>query len=66
MTKPLKIYQRLLADRSLLVSFRDLERLLEAFGWSLKRIKGSHRHYYHPQVPNILTINPDGASAHRY
>jgi predicted RNA binding protein YcfA (HicA-like mRNA interferase family) len=40
--------------------------LLEAFRWEHKRTKGSHRTYAHPDVPAVLTINPDGNSAHRY
>lgn len=66
MTKPSKLYKKLLADPDTIISFRDFERLLEAFGWEHKRTKGSHRHYAHPSVPSILTINPDGKSAHRY
>jgi len=66
MTKPSKLYEQLLANPTATVSFRDFERLLEAFGWELKRTKGSHRHYAHARVPTILTINPDGKSAHRY
>ncbi len=66
MTKPNKLYERLLADPGTIISFREFERLLEAFGWEHKRTKGSHRHYSHPQVPAVLTLNPDGKSAHRY
>ena len=66
MTKPDKLYQQLLSSSSRTVSFRDFERLLEAFGWVHRRTKGSHRHYTHPGVPTVLTINPDGKSAHRY
>ena len=66
MTKPSKLYEQLLADPGKIVSFRDFEKLLEAFGWEHKRTKGSHRHYIHGGVPTVLTINPDGKSAHRY
>ena len=66
MTKPSKLYEQLLANPSTLISFRDFERLLEAFGWQHKRTKGSHRHYVHSCVPFVLTINSDGKSAHRY
>ena len=66
MTKSSDLYERLLANPALIISFRDLERLLEAFGWQHKRTKGSHRHYLHSSVPFVLTINPDGKSAHRY
>ena len=66
MTKPERLYEQLLASTSRTISFRDFERLLEAFGWVHKRTKGSHRHYVHANVPTVLTINPDGKSAHRY
>ena len=66
MTKASKLYEQLLDNSGTIISFRDFERLLEAFGWQHRRTKGSHRHYVHPSVPLILTINPDGKSAHRY
>ena len=66
MTKPDKLYQQLLASSSRSISFRDLERLVIAFGFELRRTRGSHRHYAHLKVPLVLTINPDKASAHRY
>ena len=66
MTKPAKLYEQLLANPSAIISFRDFERLLEAFGWEHKRTKRSHRHYVHPNVPFVLTINRDANAAHRY
>jgi len=66
MTKASKLYEQLLAYPGTIISFRDFEWLLDAFGWEHKRTKGSHRQYTHPRVPTVLTINPDGKSAHRY
>lgn len=66
MTKPAKLYEDLLANPGKIIGFRDFERLLDAFGWEHRRTKGSHRHYSHPRVSTILTINPDGKSARRY
>jgi predicted RNA binding protein YcfA (HicA-like mRNA interferase family) len=66
MTKPSKLYEQLLDKPGTIISFRDFERLIEAFGWEYKRTKGSHRQYVHPEVPSVLTINPDDKSAHRY
>lgn len=66
MTKPDKLYQQLLQSTERSVSFRDFERLLLAFGFKHKRTVGSHRHYRHPSVPFIVTINPDGKEAYRY
>jgi predicted RNA binding protein YcfA (HicA-like mRNA interferase family) len=66
MTKPDKLYQQLLASSSRSVSFRDYERLVLAFGFRLQRVRGSHRHYTHPNVPTVLSINPNKGDAHRY
>lgn len=65
MTKPSKLYASLLANPARLISFRDFERLLIAFGFEHDRTVGSHRHYVHARVPHILTINP-GKDAKRY
>lgn len=46
--------------------FEDLEGLFRACGFVLKRVRGSHRHYKHPSVPYILTLNPQGKAAHQY
>lgn len=66
MTKPSKLYEQLLANPGAIISFRDFERLIEAFGWVHRRTRGSHRHYVHSAVSTVLTINPDGKAAHRY
>jgi predicted RNA binding protein YcfA (HicA-like mRNA interferase family) len=31
-------------------------RLLEADGWRLKRVTGSHRHFVHPEKPGLVTV----------
>ena len=31
-------------------------RKIEADGWELVRIKGSHHHYKHPTKPGIVTV----------
>jgi predicted RNA binding protein YcfA (HicA-like mRNA interferase family) len=65
MTKPSKVYASLRDNPAQIISFRDFERLLVAFGFSHRRTVGSHRHYRHPQVPSILTVNA-GKDAKRY
>lgn len=35
---------------------RDLIRLLEAEGWFLVAVRGSHHHYKHPQKPGRVTV----------
>ncbi|HET7443517.1 MAG TPA: type II toxin-antitoxin system HicA family toxin [Solirubrobacterales bacterium] len=35
---------------------RQLIRVLEQKGWKLARSKGSHRHFTHPDSPNVVTV----------
>lgn len=66
MVHPSKLYRRLLSDPSQIVAFRDFERLLRACGFEHERTTGSHRHYVHPAVPQVLTVQPDRKNAKRY
>ncbi len=66
MTKTSKLYERLLANPDMVISFREFERLLRDFGFVHKRTKGSHRTYRHPQVPVVLTVQPVGKDAAPY
>lgn len=65
MVRPSKLYQRLVASRSA-IPFRDFQRILEAFGFTLDRTKGSHHNYKHPAVPRPLSIQPRGNMAKPY
>jgi predicted RNA binding protein YcfA (HicA-like mRNA interferase family) len=42
--------------RSMPVKVGEMTRRIEADGWELARIRGSHRHYVHPTKPGIVTI----------
>ena len=66
MTKPAKLYAQLLDNPGRTVSFRDLERLVVAFGFELDRTGGSHRQYVHPRVPRPLPLQPTGKDAKPY
>jgi predicted RNA binding protein YcfA (HicA-like mRNA interferase family) len=35
---------------------RDAIRLVEAHGWRQVRMKGSHRHFIHPDRPGLVTV----------
>ena len=35
---------------------RDVIKRLEADGWFLARIRGSHRQYKHPTKPGLVTV----------
>lgn len=65
MVKVSKLYQRLVATRASM-RFRDFQRVLEAFGFTLDRINGSHHNYRHPWVPRPLSIQPRGDMAKPY
>lgn len=66
MTKPSKLYKQLFANPNIVISFRDFERLLGAFGFELDRTSGSHRQYVHPAIPRAFPVQPAGKDAKRY
>ena len=35
---------------------RDLIKLIEADGWRLVRVSGSHHHFKHPVKPGLVTV----------
>lgn len=57
---------RLLAGELGNVGFDELRRLIEAFGFELRRISGSHHIYRHPRVPRPLSLQPRGREAKPY
>jgi predicted RNA binding protein YcfA (HicA-like mRNA interferase family) len=65
-TKPAKLYEQLLANPGAIISFRDFERLLRAFGFDLDRTVGSHRQYVHPALSRTFPVQPSGKDAKRY
>jgi predicted RNA binding protein YcfA (HicA-like mRNA interferase family) len=64
--KALKLYERLLQSGGRNLAFRDLERLLRAFGFTLDRTVGSHRQYVHPLVPRPFPVQPERKDAKPY
>lgn len=65
MTQIEKLYAQLLANRTSM-RFRDFRRILEAFGFTLDRINGSHHIFKHPAVSRALSIQPRGDKAKPY
>ncbi len=53
-----KLYRRLLINQKN-VRFDDFVSILEAFGFSLNRITGSHHIFDHEDVPQSVSIQPD-------
>ena len=66
MTRPDKLFRSLLNNPSQIISFRDFIRLIESYGWSHIRTKGSHRSYAHDACPALLIIQPRGNDAKPY
>jgi predicted RNA binding protein YcfA (HicA-like mRNA interferase family) len=53
-----KLYQRIVNNQKN-IRFADLQTVLEAFGFVLDRIKGSHHIYKHPEIADaLLSLQP--------
>ncbi len=48
------------------VAFRDMQRLAEALGYRLERVRGSHHMYRHPEVPIPMNVQPVRGQAKPY
>ena len=60
MTKKRKLIQKLLSG-SKNIRFSELQSAVEAFGFRLSRISGSHHIYTHPEIPELINLqNVDG------
>ncbi len=66
MPKLSKLFQNLLAGRTQAIRFREFQRLLEAFGFRLARIKGSHHVYGHELAERPMIVQPNGKDAKGY
>jgi predicted RNA binding protein YcfA (HicA-like mRNA interferase family) len=63
--KPRKILEKLLGG-SLNISFNDFRKLIEAFGFRLSRMRGSHHIFVHPSVPELVNVRNVGGQAKPY
>ncbi len=57
MAKWRKLFEKLLAG-SLDIRFEDFILLLEQFGFRLDRTRGSHHIFIHPDIAELLSIQP--------
>ena len=48
------------------VRFSDLVSLVEAFGFRLSRVSGSHHIFVHPEVPELVNLQDVGGQAKPY
>jgi len=65
MTKKQKLFQKLLTG-SKNVSFSDVQIVVEAFGFHLARVSGSHHIYVHPDVPGLVNLQDVSGKAKPY
>jgi predicted RNA binding protein YcfA (HicA-like mRNA interferase family) len=63
--KPRKLLEKILAG-SLNVSFADMCRLVEAFGFQLSRVSGSHHIFTRPKMPELVNLQEVGGKAKPY
>lgn len=66
MTKPFKLYALLVRNPAMIIAYRDFIALHRAFGFELHPGKGSHSNWKHPEVPRLLTSQPNGKDAVPY
>ena len=61
-----RLWDRLSAGDTRNVGFTEFCRLVEAFGFTLRRVSGSHYIYSHPQVSRPLSLQPRQREAKPY
>lgn len=64
--KPAKLLRRLLDGALRNVPFRDIRGLVEACGFRLSRVSGSHHIFEHPEVPVLLNLQEVAGEAKPY
>ena len=55
MSKKRKLLEKILTG-SKNIQFNELVTLVEAFGFTLSRINGSHHIFTHPEIPEIVNL----------
>lgn len=65
MTKKRKLIQKILSS-SKNIRFSDAQTAVEAFGFQLSRVRGSHHIYIHPDVPELINLQNVNGQAKPY
>lgn len=63
--KKRKLLQKLFAG-SKNIRFNELTAIVEAFGFELARVNGSHPIYQHPDIPEMVNLQDVGGKAVAY
>jgi len=61
-----KLYQRIKSGSKNNVRFGDFVTLIEAFGFRLTRINGSHHIFSHPQINDVLNLQTKNGDVKAY
>lgn len=48
------------------IQFNDIITLVEAFGFRLSRVNGSHHIFTHPEIPELLNLQERNGKAKQY
>lgn len=65
MVKKQKLLNKIL-NNTKTVSFSDMKKIVEAFGFQLSRISGSHHIFAHPELAEIVNLQNVGGKAKSY
>ena len=65
MSKKRKLLEKVFSG-SRNIQFDDLVTLVEAFGFSLSRINGSHHIFTHPTIPELINLQNSNGKAIPY
>ena len=63
---PRRLLARLVRGDVANVSFSDIRRLVEAFGFELRRTSGSHHVFVHPEVRELVNLQEVRGQAKPY
>jgi HicA toxin of bacterial toxin-antitoxin, len=63
---PSRLLARLARGDVANVAFADMRRLVEAFGFELRRTSGSHHVFVHPDVPELVNLQDVRGQAKPY
>lgn len=64
--RPRPLFRRIVRGAVQNVRFDDMVRLVEAFGFTLTRVRGSHHIFVHPSVPELLNLQDVNGQAKPY
>ncbi len=64
--RPWKLLRRIAGGNYANVRFVDLTRLVEACGFELVRVSGSHHIFAHADIPSLINLQEVGGTAKPY